>query len=80
MQFNMLWNNNEKVKDVKKALLNSLEVVYKENTSEFIYFVTLYNIFKDYLNELTEEIVKSKTGFKDSMVWNSYIISKKMEY
>ena len=37
MQFNMLWNNNEKVKDVKKALLNSLEVVYKENTSEFIY-------------------------------------------
>jgi len=71
MQFNMLWNNNEKVKDVKKALLNSLEVVYKENTSEFIYFVTLYNIFKDYLNELTEEeIVKSKTGFKDSVVWN----------
>ena len=71
MQFNMLWNNNEKVKDVKKALLNSLEVVYKENTSEFIYFVTLYNIFKDYLNELTEEeIVKSKTGFKGSIVWN----------
>ena len=71
MQFNMLWNNNEKAKDVKKALLNSLEVVYKENTSEFIYFVTLYNIFKDYLNELTEEeIVKSKTGFKDSVVWN----------
>ena len=71
MQFNMLWNNNEKVKDVKKTLLNSLEVVYKENTSEFIYFVTLYNIFKDYLNELTEEeIVKSKTGFKDSVVWN----------
>lgn len=71
MQFNMLWNNNEKVKDVKKALLDSLEVVYRENNSEFIYFVTLYNIFKDYLNELTEEeIVKSKTGFKDSVVWN----------
>ena len=71
MQFNMLWNNNEKAKDVKKALLDSLEVVYRENNSEFIYFVTLYNIFKDYLNELTEEeIVKSKTGFKDSVVWN----------
>lgn len=67
----MLWNNNEKVKDVKKVLLNSLEVVYKENIFEFIYFVILYNIFKDYLNELIEEeIVKSKIGFKDSIVWN----------
>ena len=69
--FNKAWTDNEKVKDVKKALLESLEVVYRENTSEFIYFVTLYNIFKDYLSDLTEEeIVKSKTGFKDSVVWN----------
>lgn len=69
--FNKAWTDNEKVKDVKKALLESLEVVYRENTSEFIYFVTLYNIFKDYLSDLTEEeIVKSKTGFKDSIVWN----------
>ena len=69
--FNKAWSDNEKVKDVKKALLESLEVVYRENTSEFIYFVTLYNIFKDYLSDLTEEeIVKSKTGFKDSVVWN----------
>ena len=69
--FNKAWNDNEKVKDVKKALLESLEVVYRENTAEFIYFVTLYNIFKDYLSDLTEEeIVKSKTGFKDSVVWN----------
>ena len=69
--FNKAWSDNEKVKDVKKALLESLEVVYRENTSEFIYFVTLYNIFKDYLSDLTEEErVKSKTGFKDSVVWN----------
>ena len=70
-QFNMLWSNNEKVKDVKEELLDSLKIVYKENTAEFIYFVTLYNIFKEYLNELTEEeIIRSKTGFKDSVVWS----------
>lgn len=70
-QFNMFWNDENKAKDVKKAMLNSLEVVYKENNSEFIYFVTLYNIFKDYLENLTEEdIVKTKTGFKESVVWN----------
>lgn len=70
-QFDMFWNDKEKAKDVKKYLLESLEVVYKENNPEFIYFVTLYNIFKDYLENLTEEdIVKTKTGFKESVVWN----------
>ncbi len=70
-QFEMYWNDRDKTKDVKKYLLESLEIVYKENNPEFIYFVTLYNIFKEYLNELTEEdIVKSKTGFKESVVWN----------
>lgn len=70
-QFDLYWNDKDKVKDVKKELLNSLEVVYKENTPEFIYFVTIYNIFKEYLSELTEEeVIKSKTGFKDSVVWN----------
>jgi ERCC4-related helicase len=48
-----------------------MQVMYKENTSEFIYFVTMYNIFHDYLDELTEEnIVKTRTGFKDTRIWN----------
>ncbi|MGL6168120.1 MAG: DEAD/DEAH box helicase, partial [Fusobacteriaceae bacterium] len=70
-QFNMFWNDSSKVKDVKNSLLESLEGVYRENTPESIYFVTLYNVFKDYLDNLSEEdIVKSKTGFKESAVWN----------
>ena len=70
-QFGIFWNDKNKVKDVKTFLLESLEVVYKENNAEFIYFVTLFNIFKEYLQELTEEdIIKSKTGFEESVVWN----------
>lgn len=70
-QFELYWNDKERVKDVKVHLLKSLEEVYKENTPEFIYFVTIYNIFKEYLNELSEEdIIKTKTGFKESVVWN----------
>ena len=70
-QFEMYWEDKDKTKDVKKSLLENLEIVYKENNPEFIYFITLYNIFKEYLNELTEEdIVKVKTGFKESAVWN----------
>lgn len=70
-QFELYWNDKERVKNVKVHLLKSLEEVYKENTPEFIYFVTIYNIFKEYLNELSEEdIIKTKTGFKESVVWN----------
>ncbi len=48
-----------------------MQLIYKENTPEFIYFVTLYNIFKDYLGEITEDnIVKTKIGFKETEVWN----------
>ncbi len=71
MQFDMFWEDTSRVKDVKKHLLETLEGVYKENSPEFIYYVTIYNIFKDYLEDLSEEdIVKSKTGFKNTTVWN----------
>jgi len=48
-----------------------MRILYKENTPEFIYFITLYHIFNKYLDELTEDnIVKSKTGFKQTEIWN----------
>ncbi|MEG2302328.1 MAG: helicase-related protein [Niameybacter sp.] len=69
--FNMLWENQEMLEDVKVEVLKNIEKLYKENTPEYLYFVTLYNIFRDYLDELTEDnIVKVKTGFKDTVIWN----------
>ena len=70
-RFNDLWNDDSLVEDVKNEVLEQMMVVYKENTPEFIYLVTLYNVFSNYLEELTEEnIVKSRTGFKDTRIWN----------
>ena len=44
-----------------------MEILHKDHSPEFIYYVTLYNIFSDYLEEFDEDaIVKSKTGFKDT--------------
>lgn len=69
--FNDLWNDETAVEDVKQKVLEQMQVLYKENTPEFIYFVTLYNIFNNYLDELTEDnIVKSRTGFKETLIWN----------
>ena len=69
--FNELWEDGTAVQDVKDKVLEQMRILYKENTPEFIYFVTLYNIFNNYLDELTEDnIVKSRTGFKETLVWN----------
>lgn len=69
--FDELWNNDEAVEDVKNKVLEHMQVLYKENTPEFIYYISLYNIFYNYLDELTEDnIIKSKTGIKDTLIWN----------
>ncbi len=69
--FDMFWQNEMMLEDIKEKVISNIEMLYKENTPEYLYFVTLYNIFRDYLDELTDDnIVKSKTGFKDTVIWN----------
>lgn len=69
--FNTLWNNEAAVTDAKELLLQQLNYLSEEKPAQFIYFVTLYNLFKDYLEEFDEEkVIKSKTGFKNTLVWN----------
>lgn len=68
--FDALWNNDAAVEDVKAQVLEQMQVLYKENTPQFIYFVSLYNIFHSCLGELTEDnIMKSRTGIKDTLIW-----------
>jgi hypothetical protein len=69
--FDETWNNPDLVEEVKDEVLNSIQTIYKENSPEFIYFITLYNIFKEYIEELKEDnFIKSRTGFKDTLIWN----------
>ncbi len=70
--FDEIWHNNTLLRDIKEKLLSNLEEIYKDKSPQFLYFMTLYNIFKDFIGELDEEkIIKTKTGFKDSVVWNN---------
>jgi len=69
--FDQIWEDDSLVKDVKAEVLEQMQVIYKENSPRFLYFITLYNIFSDYLDELTEEnIVKTRTGIKETGIWN----------
>jgi hypothetical protein len=45
--------------------------LYKENSPEFIYYFTLYSIFDEFLEDISEdEIANEKTGFKESVIWS----------
>jgi len=69
--FNEIWNDKQLTQDVKEEVLKNIQCIYKENSPELLYFITLYNLFKDYLEEISEDnIIKTRTNFKESLVWN----------
>jgi len=68
--FDGIWNNSEVVWDVKGVVISQLRELFDSKSPDLIYFLTLYNIFRDFLGELEEDnIIKTRTGIKDTLVW-----------
>lgn len=69
--FDKIWNDSERLQTVTDQVLDNITNAYKENSPEFIYFVTLYNIFNEFLEDISEDVLPNEaTGFKQSAVWN----------
>ena len=69
--FNTLWNDKTKLQDVTEEVIETISTVYNENSPEFIYFFTLYNVFSEFLDDISEdELPNEATGFKRSKIWN----------
>lgn len=69
--FDQLWDDKSKLQDVTDEVINSITAAYNENSPDFIYFVTLYNIFNEFLEDISEdELPNEATGFKDSKIWS----------
>ena len=69
--FETIWANAEVTRDVTSAVLSQLRRLFEDNSPEFIYFLTLYNVFHDSLDEIDEErILKTRTGIKDTLIWS----------
>ncbi len=69
--FNQIWDDESKLQDVTDAICSHIESVYQENSPEKIYFLMLYNIFNEFLEDLNEDVLPNDlTGYKDSVVWN----------
>ncbi|HLS69475.1 MAG TPA: SNF2-related protein, partial [Kiloniellales bacterium] len=69
--FDQIWSDPEKVTDVTNVICEHIESVYQENAPERIYFMMLYNIFREFLEDVDEDVLPNDlTGYRDSLIWN----------
>lgn len=69
--FNSLWNDTNKLQIVTDEVIENITAAYNENSPDFIYFVTLYNIFNEFLEDVSEDVLPNEaTGFKESKIWS----------
>ena len=69
--FNEIWNDSKVLQEVTDEVIDNITAAYNENSPDFIYFVTLYNIFNEFLEDVSEDVLPNEaTGFKESKIWN----------
>lgn len=69
--FDTLWNDKAKMQDVTDVVVENISSVYNENSPEFIYFITLYHVFSEFLDDISEDVLPNEaTGFKQSKIWS----------
>ncbi|MCF6221738.1 MAG: SNF2-related protein [Robiginitomaculum sp.] len=70
--FEEIWRDPERLEDVTDALCEHITAVYQENSPERVYFLMLYNIFNEFLEDLNEDVLPNDlTGYQDTQIWNT---------
>jgi len=68
--FDQIWNDKDKLEDVTALLCEHIAAVYQENSPERIYFLILYHIFNEFLEDINEDVLPNDlTGYQDSAIW-----------
>jgi len=70
--FEQIWNNPNQLEDVTQSVHDHIANVYAENSPARIYFVVLYNLFSEFLEDINEDVLPNdRTGYQETQVWNS---------
>ncbi|MDD4347177.1 MAG: SNF2-related protein, partial [Desulfitobacteriaceae bacterium] len=70
MMFEQIWNDKNLLQDVTDQVIEGITAAYNENSPEFIYYVAIYNIFNEFLSDISEDVLPNEaTGFKETKIW-----------
>lgn len=69
--FEQIWNDKNLLQDVTEQVIDGITAAYNENSPEFVYFVAIYNIFNEFLSDISEDVLPNEaTGFKETKIWS----------
>lgn len=69
--FDELWDDTTLVRDVKAEVIAYLEKIYENHSPEFIYYLTLFHIFREFLEaERGVDEALRQTTLLETKVWN----------
>lgn len=69
--FDQIWHDKSLMQDVTEQVIDGITAAYTENAPEFIYFVAIFNIFNEFLEDVSEDLLPNDaTGFKESKIWS----------
>lgn len=68
--FDLQWQE-QGTQDIQTELLSAAQFLAADQSPELVYFIVLYRLFEELLNEIDEDaIVNTRTGFKNTLIWN----------
>ena len=68
--FHQIWQDPAKVADVTDLICDHIASVYQENSPQRIYFLMLYSIFSEFLEDVSEDVLPNeRTGYQESVIW-----------
>lgn len=68
--FNEAWDSGE-LHDVTEAVVDGITAMYQENAPELVYYMALYRIFSEFLDDVSEDVLPNeRLGFRNSLIWN----------
>lgn len=69
--FDQIWDDAERIDEVTDSLCDHIASIYQENAPERIYFQMLYNIFSEFLEDVSgDNLPNDMTGYQETLVWN----------
>ena len=68
--FDQIWKDADKVADVTELICDHIAAVYQENSPQRIYFLMLYSIFSEFLEDVSADVLPNeRTGYQDTAIW-----------